>query len=129
MILSPIFAAARARIAAGMTAPRLFRAQDWTPGPTYGRERPQTFGERRAAYASIIEDVRRGELAQRYHRQRALIIAESPEARGLIAAVQMLDNLPFGMSLEREAAPMRAKLETIIAGKIAAQQGANDAGR
>lgn len=127
MTLTETFAAARARIASGMFPPRLFKAQDWTPGPGYGRDRPQTFGERRAAYATICEDVRRIEAGARYMRQRSLIIDETPQCRAIIAAIRQLENLPFGMSMEREAAPLRAELETIIAARMAEVAGAQRA--
>lgn len=119
MHLSATFAAVRHRIANGMIEPRLFMAQDWTPGPTYGRNRPQTFAERRRAYESVIETARRIEEGQRYADFRAAIIAETPACRDLIASIRALENLPFGMSMEADAAPLRDELETIIAGRMA----------
>lgn len=119
MNLAQTFAAARQRIADGKEPPRLFKAQDWTPGANYGRERPQTFGERRAAYASVMESVRRIEEGARYRLLRSIIIDESPECQSLIRRLRDLDNLPFGMRLSDHAAPLRAELETIIAGRVA----------
>lgn len=113
------FAAARARIADGLDAPRLFMAQDWTPGPNYGRARPQTFGERRAAYASVIASVESIAASAVYRRRRSLIIDETPACRDLIAQLRDLENLPFGERMETRAAPIRAELETIIAGRLA----------
>lgn len=117
--LSEIFAAARKRIADGMEIPRLFRAQDWTPGPGYGRERPQTFGERRAAYQSVIDKIRRGRTFDAIRRRRAAIIEETPACRELIAAIRALENLPLHVRLAERAAPLEARLETIIAGRMA----------
>ena len=114
-----IFAAARDRISNGQIAPRLFMAQDWTPGPNYGRNRPQTFGERRAAYASVIEDARRIEEGRVYNALRSQIIAETPACQSLIREIRALDNLPFGVRLSDDAAPLTAQLEAIIAGRVA----------
>lgn len=119
MTLSETFAAARQRIADGKEPPRLFVAQDWTPGSNYGRDRPQTFGERRAAYASVIESVRQVEEGARYRRLRSLIIDETPACKSLLRRIDALQDLPFGMSVEREAAPLRAELEAIIAERMA----------
>lgn len=127
MTLAQTFAAVRQRIANGMIEPRLFMAQDWTPGPTYGRERPLTFGERRRAYASVIETVRRIAEGQRYHEVRSAIIADTPACRDLIGRLRDLDNLHFGIRKEDHAAPLRAELETIIAGRVAERRAGDEA--
>lgn len=114
-----IFVAARDRISNGQIEPRLFLAQDWTPGPNYGRSRPQTFGERRAAYASVMEVARRIEEGRAYNALRSRIIAETPACQSLIAQMQALDNLPFGVRLSDDAAPLKVQLEAIIAGRVA----------
>lgn len=119
MTLAQTFAAARQRIADGLEPPRLFKAQDWTPGANYGCERSQTFGERRAAYASVIDSVRRIDEGKRYNRLRSIIVAESPECQSLIRRMRDLDNLPFGIRASDYAAPLQAELETIIAGRVA----------
>lgn len=119
MAIRAMFPKARQRIADGLEPPLLFKAQDWTPGPNYGRDRPQTFAERRAAYAKVIESVRRIEEGQRYRARRALIIDETPACQSLLRRIDDLQNLPFGMSVAREAAPLYAKLEAIIAGRMA----------
>jgi len=119
MTLSETFAAARHRIANGMVEPRLFMAQDWTPGATYGRPRRLTFGERRVAYQSVIDTIRRIEDGQRYRRVRSMIIDETPACKSLLRRIAALENLPLGMRLEDHAAPLRAELETIIAGRMA----------
>ena len=119
--LRELFAAARASIAEGREPPRLFMAQDWTPGPTYGRDRPQTFAERRAAYASVIERVRRGIEGEAYRRRRSLIIAETPACQTIIADLRMMDNLPWGVSLADAKAPLEAKLEAIISAHMAVE--------
>lgn len=117
--LRQTFAAARQRISDGMEHPGLFQAYDWTPGPTYGRRRAQTFGERRASYASVIESVRRIEDGKRYNRLRSIIVAESPECLNLLRRLHALDDLPFGMRKSDYAAPLQAEFETIIAGRMA----------
>lgn len=119
MTLAETFAAARQRIADGREPPRLFMAQDWTPGPNYGRARPQTFAERRAAYASVIASVRRAAASDAYRRLRSQIIDETPACRALIAHLRDLENLPFGERMESRAEPIRAELEAIIAGRMA----------
>ena len=125
--LAETFASARRRIANGMIEPRLFMAQDWTPGPTYGRDRSLTFGELRRAYASVIETVRRIAEGQRYNDFRSAIIADTPACRDLIQRLRDLDNLPFGIRKEDHAAPLRAELETIIAGRVAEHRIGEDA--
>ena len=117
--LSATFAAARQRIADGREPPRLFMAHDWTPGANYGRPRPQTFAERRAAYASVIASVQRIEAGTTYCRRRSQIIAETPACQALIAELRMLDNLPWGVRLADMKAPLEAELEAIIAGRVA----------
>lgn len=119
MNLATTFAAVRDRIANGMIEPRLFMAQDWTPGPGYGRDRPLTFAERRRAYLSVVETVRRIAEGQRYTAFRSLIIDETPACRSLIAQIRDMENLPFGERMETHAAPLRAELEAIIAGRMA----------
>ncbi len=117
--LSATFAAARARIAGGLEAPSLFMAHDWTPGPGYGRQRPQTFAERRAAYASVIAAVQRIAEGMESRRRRSRIIDETPACRALIAQLQVLDNLPWGVRLADAKAPLEAELEAIIAARMA----------
>ena len=117
--LAQTFAAARQRIADGKEPASLFMAQDWTPGPTYGQRRPQTFGERRASYAEVMENVRRIEQGARYNRLRSIIVRESPECQSLLHRLRDLESLPFGMRMSDYAAPLHAELETIIAGRMA----------
>lgn len=117
--LAATFAAARQRIADGREPARLFVAQDWTPGPGYGRERPQTFAERRAAYAGVIENVRRIEAGTRHNNLRGTIIAETPACQNLIRRLRLLDTLPWGENRAAHAAQLEADLEAIIAGRMA----------
>lgn len=121
MTLAETFAAARQRIADGKEPMYAFIRHERVPGGGFfeTRRRPLTFAELRAAYAEVIQNVRSIEAGARYNRLRSIIVAESPECQSLIRRLRDLDNLPLGMRLSDYAAPLRAELETIIAGRMA----------
>ena len=120
MTLSETFTAARQRIAAGKVPMYAFiRYEQVSGAPFETRRRPLTFAELRAAYAEVIEGVRRIEDGARYRRMRSLIIDETPACRSLLRRIDALQDLPFGMSVASEAEPLLAEFEAVIAGRMA----------
>jgi len=129
MTLAQTFAAARQRIADGKEPMYAFIRHERVPGGGIfeTRRRPLTFGELRAAYADVIQSVRRIDDGARYNRLRSIIVAESPECQSLIRRLRDLDNLPFGIRASDYAAPLQAELETIIAGRVAEHRTGDEA--
>ena len=87
-ILRTAWAAAKARR-------EYHHAQDWTPGPGYGRSRPVTGAERRAIFAACLRDQWACARAVMKHRRSALAAFPKPrpveELQTLLFALDCAD--------------------------------------
>lgn len=114
-----LFQAAKSR---GRNLTAFTRFQDWTPGPNFGKPRRATFAELRKTLAEQIKAIRRIEESRAYVALRSKVIAETPACLDLIQQIRDLDNLPFTVRFSDLQEPLEARLETIIAGRIAELQ-------
>ncbi|WP_134682442.1 hypothetical protein [Paracoccus ravus] len=77
--------------AAAKSRPAYHRAQDWTPGPNYGRSRPVTAAERRAIFAACLRQ--QWACAQSAMKHRRAALAAFPVPR----PVSELEDLLFAL--------------------------------
>lgn len=82
---------------AAKARPAYHRAQDWTPGPNYGRPRPVSAAERRAIFAECLRDQWACAKSVMKHCQAALAAFPAPrpvaELEGLLFALDCTDFL------------------------------------